>query len=786
MKLMVSSYNVGSSWNKEEEEKNLRTYTLNHAFNMPAQCIITLADKDGSMLRKYKTGKKVELAGGVADDGGVETDETTETNSAAPNDMTLLPAVPLVNDAYYFGFNDQPGAMTINIGTAADPGIFDPPVITWEYSQGADAWAALGGVTDGTNSWMNAGERNIVWTIPGDWDTDEVGSISGKYWVRARLSAFAGLDTIPIGTQAWYNKIWIGPGKITLEDPDSTDVFFGRIKNVVGNTEDRTVTLDCMDWLDQLDEEIITYDMREKLGTTDLRQSMLRSDVDGDRIPVENNGGVFSLFDDGDYDDDGGMAFVNDAYNGWKVFLTVGMSGTNTWRFYPYDSTYTNADIETDNVEAVWVDNDTIDGGNANNDWELEYHFHVEVGNNTPSDFYVNDSITGMRLCIVWQIPEAAVGNHSHIEILENSGPSWIELARLDEGDHRHRDTWTINQTNLPNIVDNTGEVDIRFNMDRTALLLSLATYFIELEVDVTTTGYNLGITINDTINPNEIVIAIDPTAPATQLWEQVPYCVAKPIHLHFESATGIILGGDVIVPLTAADGDIEDTSGFSTRQHKNRTRLQIAQDEARNDKSVFWMALGTVAVLYQQTFGANTETMTDATPDSWRSLRDYKTVRNSYDVYGARIGDYEIFQQSQDADSIATYIATRSKVIKDTGLVSDASAKEIGTALAPRDADIQQMVGCTLSGFDTTYRLGTIVEITSSYLWATAAKDYIVTRWAYDSDARKTFLTMHPKSSIGLQEIESPLTEGARIQSDVDKGKKDGVVLDPVTHEVA
>jgi hypothetical protein len=314
----------------------------------------------------------------------------------------------------------------------------------------------------------------------------------------------------------------------------------------------------------------------------------------------------------------------------------------------------------------------------------------------------------------------------------------------------------------------------------------TLGITFLALDVTTTTTGYSEPITINDTINPNELVIAVDPTAAATQLWENVPYCIAKPIYLHFESATGLILGGDVIVTLTAGAANIENTTGYSTQQHKNRTRLQIAKTEARNDKSVFFMALGTTTVQYIQTQGASTETMTDGTVDSWASLRDYNTIVNSVDAYGIRIGDYEIYQQSQDAASIATYIATRSKVVRDQGLVSHAHAKDIATAIVARDSDIEQMVQCTLSGFDSTYRLGTIVEITSTYLWASAAKDYVVTRWAYDSRDDKTYLTMHPKVSIGFQDIVSPITEGRQMVNSTKKIITDEYTPDPVTHEVA
>ena len=116
MKLMVSSYNNGAlDWNAEAEETALRSYTIDHRLNAPAQCNIILADPTGAILRKYN----------------------------------------------------------------------------------ADA-----------------------------------------------------------------NDVYLGVGKITLEDPTATDVFYGRIKRAVANTAERTVTLECVDWLDQLDEEKITYDMR--------------------------------------------------------------------------------------------------------------------------------------------------------------------------------------------------------------------------------------------------------------------------------------------------------------------------------------------------------------------------------------------------------------------------------------------------------------------------------------------------------------------------------------------
>ena len=784
MKLQIQSFNTGDSWNKEYEETKLRTYSIVHRFNRPAEANITLADTDGAMLRKYNTDSEVDLAGGVADDGGVETDETTETNSAAADDMTLFPAVGQVNDAYYFGFDDEVGAFTINIGTAVDYGGGGSWTIIWEYSQGADAWAALGGVTDGTSEFENTGAVDVEWTIPGDWATDEVGSISGKYWVRARISVLAGYDNPPTGTQAWYNTVYIGAGKVTIEDPNATDVFYGRIVRAVADYSNRTVILECKDWLDQLDDEKITYDMREKLGTTDLRQSMLRSDVDDGRVAVENDAGTFYAYDDGPYAVNGGMAFVNDSYNGYILVPTVGMAGKNTWRFYAYDSTPVGEDLYDDNPELTWVNQGSVDTCSANNDFVIDYFFHVELGHNTPSDFYVHDSITGARVGMRYQVGGGAA-NHTHLQI-DDKTDGWINLHDMEEEDLFHDDIIEVPDGSWEDIVAADGTATVRFDVDRLGGDAAIAISWLWLEVDVTTQGTSTGYTINDTINPNKLEVATDLTAAATQLWEGVPYCIVKPIYLHMESATGPILGGDTVVTLTAAGGDIENTSGYSTTQFKNKSRLDIMKNLAIQDKASFFIALGTSTVTYQKTFGAHTENMSDATVETWQSVYDYMTMINSVDVYGARLGDYEVYQQSQDATSIAKYRTAKSKVISGAGVVSAVDALSIGTVIAARDSEILQMLSCTLAGFDATYRLGTVVGVTTSYLWATAEKEYVVVSWTYDSAKHKTMLLLHPRSSIGMMPIETLDSQAQHISRTQKRVEDETTIVDPVTHEVA
>ena len=240
------------------------------------------------------------------------------------------------------------------------------------------------------------------------------------------------------------------------------------------------------------------------------------------------------------------------------------------------------------------------------------------------------------------------------------------------------------------------------------------------------------------------------------------------------------------MVTLTAGAANIENTTGISTTQFKNKSRLDILKALALEDGGVFFNALGTATVTYQKTFGAHTQNMSDATVERWQSVYDYNTMFNSVDVYGATIGDYEIYQQGTDATSISKYKISKSKVISSAGLVSDQDASIISTRLAARDSDLQQIISCTIKGRDDTYRLGTVVGVTSSYLWATAEKEYVVVSWTYDSTTDMTTLLMHPRSSIGFQGINTSDTIRTHIDNTAKTVEESLYIPDPITHEVS
>jgi len=138
------------------------------------------------------------LSGAVADDGGVQTDETTDANNDVSNDMTLLPAAPAVDDAYYFGLGALWDYLKINIGTSGI-GVW---TLAWEYWNGF-TWSTLPGLNDGTSGFTLEGWLEVNFARPADWAVTMVGGIADLYWIRARVSSYDSVTIQPKGSRAF-------------------------------------------------------------------------------------------------------------------------------------------------------------------------------------------------------------------------------------------------------------------------------------------------------------------------------------------------------------------------------------------------------------------------------------------------------------------------------------------------------------------------------------------------------------------------------------------------------
>lgn len=132
------------------------------------------------------------------------TEQTTEAHSNTTNDMTLFPAVPGINDAYYFGYGqlalpgeDNWNRIKINVTTAmASSGT----TLVWEYYTQGPGWQALPGLVDGTNGFTTLGENIISWNVT------TLGLINVKlaafFFVRVRISVLGTITVVPLAGRA--------------------------------------------------------------------------------------------------------------------------------------------------------------------------------------------------------------------------------------------------------------------------------------------------------------------------------------------------------------------------------------------------------------------------------------------------------------------------------------------------------------------------------------------------------------------------------------------------------
>ncbi|MBA7710538.1 hypothetical protein ES703_119481 [subsurface metagenome] len=144
---------------------------------------------------------KKSVDGAVADDGGAQTDETSEAQDDTIDDMTLLPVCTngglAVGDAYYFGFAYKFDRLWLNISTAGVGNY----AIAFEYWDG-DSWELLADLVDPTSDFTVAGLNKIDFTRPGDWALTIVQAMN-LYWMRARVTDVVAYTAQPLGAQAW-------------------------------------------------------------------------------------------------------------------------------------------------------------------------------------------------------------------------------------------------------------------------------------------------------------------------------------------------------------------------------------------------------------------------------------------------------------------------------------------------------------------------------------------------------------------------------------------------------
>ncbi|MGB5286937.1 MAG: hypothetical protein WBN42_00465 [Ignavibacteriaceae bacterium] len=167
------------------------------------------------------------------DDGNTYTDYATEFGEATADDVPVLPTVPAVDDAFYYGLAGTKFASVEQNITTQGVGTW---TIVWEYWNGT-AYTALAGVTDGTTGFTAAtGWVSTDWTVPVDWAQNTVDGVNA-YWVRARVSAYTAVTTPPLVGQGYVvasAATWTD-ATTDINDAGAGDVELMSLNPVVGD-----------------------------------------------------------------------------------------------------------------------------------------------------------------------------------------------------------------------------------------------------------------------------------------------------------------------------------------------------------------------------------------------------------------------------------------------------------------------------------------------------------------------------------------------------------------------
>jgi len=180
---------------------------------------------------------------GTVDGESVFTDYTTEINEATAGDVDLLPSSNhQVGDAFYFGMAEKFPLLELLTSQA----MVATATILWEYWDGT-AWDVISGVStindESAQYATAAGTLFTRFAPPADWaaNTAANGPDGNAGWfIRARMSAFTSMTTLPLATQAWAYPLVTGavgmagsPGRIrkvttdcaTLSGANADSVF---------------------------------------------------------------------------------------------------------------------------------------------------------------------------------------------------------------------------------------------------------------------------------------------------------------------------------------------------------------------------------------------------------------------------------------------------------------------------------------------------------------------------------------------------------------------------------
>jgi hypothetical protein len=152
-----------------------------------------------------------DIEAAIGDDGAVFTDYTTAANNATTDDTVILPAVPAIDDAFYFGWSFPFAGVGIFLAQIATSGAG-----VFEYYNGT-TWVDLStahNLVDNTEDMAPAGGvdavYNVTWDIPTDWSTTTINSQGPFYYVRYRATTAHDATVVADYIDLFQTPIYVG------------------------------------------------------------------------------------------------------------------------------------------------------------------------------------------------------------------------------------------------------------------------------------------------------------------------------------------------------------------------------------------------------------------------------------------------------------------------------------------------------------------------------------------------------------------------------------------------
>jgi hypothetical protein len=757
LKLFTYSYDdTANSYNDASEDTNLKSYELRHMLNAPAECKIVLRDKDGTVFQKYNADSGDVYIGS----GRVELED--------PNGTDIF-------EGLIKRVEGDSQKRTVTLYCKDFICQLDDEIVTYDMREDLDGSGLRESSLKGDLDSKVEGMRLPVWTYGSeyfviddnlDWDHADYDDMK-----LLLTNANAGSITITVGphdhknpenmtSQGWKN-LWVNDANYDEGEDTSGDCQFVHEHYVIDEGGSLFESLDAITvtyvaYQDDSNNDLLlpsySYD-----GGTSFREANAHYPEDTKVVS-----GSYTVRDDdlsGVLDSDGMFYSRLDAYD----------DGVNNATVRVFQCTL-SVEMTVAGYSSLITINETFEAP-ANFDHCWGYDASGPTWTDETADM-TDDGANDVNM-----LPAAIAVNDAFYfgsaskfgGIILNMGTAgdWAGTCLWKYWDG---DSWEALSNKSPTDQDfydfmfggwKTFRWDIPADWATTAVN-GETHYWIQAEVSAVTSTTTQpkctqGFALNGT--GNLLKVGTNCAGSGLGLWTGAKYCIVQPIYKHIDSAEspgdlitdgggmGSESGPDRLVNINATT-TVEHTSGYSSRQYIDRTRFEILQDLAAQDKAEFWMTLGGNTFYWKSTWNEGSPTaMTDKEVNWWRATYDFDKVYNEARIYGMRMDDEQLVGEANDTTSQGLHGIIRTVVEKHPGLVTEYDVDEVASAVAGRNADAQMFLACEIDGLDSTYRLATEVSVTSTYLNLSSAV-YVVVSWMYDSGLNKTQLLLHPRVS--------------------------------------